>query len=149
LYFSLGEQLFRNYAAEAIQRILKHGLDKRHNKCYRYLIGETPFLPVARMARIYGLGNFVEVPGYFEGNPGYIINIKTRRTSMGGGGAPKTPAPPKPPPPPAPPPTKESKDVSQERMDELERQKRKKGRASTLLAQTGAQGGVKKTLLGQ
>ena len=66
----------------------------------------------------------------------------------GGGGGPKPPAAPKPHPPPTPPPTKESKDVGMERMDELERMKRKKGRASTMLAQKGEQGGVKKTVLG-
>ena len=76
--FPWGEHLMRNIAALAVKRILAFGLDKRHGPCYRYLIGETPFLPLARMARIYGLGDYEKVEGLFGEAPGYQIRINPK-----------------------------------------------------------------------
>jgi hypothetical protein len=56
---------------------------------------------------------------------------------MGGGGSP-----------PKPPPTKEDESVQEAKKDVLMKKKYQKGREKSILAQTGEQGKVKKTVLG-
>jgi hypothetical protein len=81
--FPSAERILETASEVTLERILRFGLEKKAGPCYRYLIGETPYLAVARAAKMHGLGDYETKERFFGDEPGYIINILPKENSDG------------------------------------------------------------------